>query len=182
MFCNSYFVGRSLAAARGSLYRIVDTHFSCGDVGEFRFVEQAPGRGDMIGVYFTFEVVALMLYDTGNESAEFTLVGLEIAVKPFETYVLHAFHSLGEAGQTQAAFLAACLFAVEHLNLGVDQCKLSISTFRKFFGEGRTVDHHQADIAADLRSSEADTFGVVHRLKHIVYEFLQVGIFVSYFG
>jgi len=34
-----------------------------------------------------------------------------------------------------------------------------------------TVHHEQAQIKADLRSREADTFGIVHRFEHIGAEF-----------
>ena len=60
----------------------------------------------MVGEHFSKQMVVLMLDDACQKTGELLLMGLEILVDPFERYVLHTFHVLGEARQGQTSLAA----------------------------------------------------------------------------
>lgn len=127
-------------------------------------------RGDVVDVDLPLEVVALVLHDAGEEACDDLLVLLEILVEPVEAYFFDTFHIFREAGETQAAFGAGDLVAVEHFDFRVDEHHLFAGAVGERFCHRVGVDDHEAYAFAYLGSGKPDTFGSVHGLEHVGYQ------------
>lgn len=130
----------------------------------------------MVDVYLTFEMVALVLDNARQESADLLAMVSSFGIGPCEAYVLHTLDIFGQSGQTEATFGARHFVAVENLYYWIDEGHLPTLALGKFVAHGRCVDHDQTDAFADLRRGETHAVGFIHGKEHIVDKFLQPGI------
>ena len=133
-------------------------------------------RGDAVDEEFAFKVVKLVLHHSGKIALHPFLVGSEVLVKITDFDAGGATHRLVDAGQTQTPLFGnGCFRVVIFQNVGVDVGTVEVSIFGKVVFQHVKSDDNHANRLADLWGSESDSVAVVHGLKHVANQLLEVG-------
>ena len=119
---------------------------------------------------------ALVLYDARGESAQRLLDRLEAFVQVLHADALGPRHALMHAGEAEAALLIGHAFRTLLHDLGVDQHAFEVFAVQVIVGQRCAVNHKQLDGAPDLRGGQPDAVSIVHRLKHVGDQLLQLRI------
>ncbi len=127
----------------------------------------------MVDIETTLQVVTLVLNYAGQKAGNLLFVGLEIFIDPCEAYVLDTGHIFRQAGQAQTSLRAGDGLALEYLDLGVDEHKLTSLAFGERILDRVGVNHDYTLGKTHLRAGKAYAFAGIHGGKHVVDKFLE---------
>src|SRR5574343_1710992 len=126
-------------------------------------------RGQVFDEHLAAQVVHLVLDAHGQQAIGLDVLLFAFAVQGLDFHGAGAFNAVVDAGHRQAAFVAPHAHLAGPGDLGVDQHQ----GLDALFGH---IDHDQALVHIDLRGGQADAFGLVHGLEHVVDGLLQARV------
>ena len=121
-------------------------------------------------------MVELMLNDTGYETVHPFVVWLQVGVEVLDAHLFGAFHLLVYAWHREASFLKVALLFAFFDDVSVDESLEVALELRLVFTDAVEVDDDDADRQSHLRCCKPHAFSLSEGFKHVVDEFLQVGI------
>ena len=90
--------------------------------------------------------------------------------------VIRAFHVLMDAGNAEAAFIAADFIPPAFGDMCIDKGFAETCAVGVHFCEGIAIHDEKADVASDLRGCQPDAVCLVHGLEHVGDELCQARI------
>jgi len=149
-------------------------HGAIDNVGQPLSVERPAHGGQMVDKDMTVEVFVFVLDDSCGKVMQQLVVLLSLLVLILHANATIAGHLFAQAGQAEATFLRPHLLTAVLNDGGIDQHAFEVFALLVVATERLAVEHNQAQGAADLRSGETYTSGMIHRFKHIGDQCLQV--------